>query len=100
MATAHQIRHHLLRRSKRQILEDLEATAPNLRGDLVRKALKLAEADTLLQATLLHKLHGRLARVLVVRGDEEHVGVAHLLDDVRHIAVVAIVCALDGVPHG
>jgi len=67
---------------------------------LVRKAFKLAEADALLQAALLHKLHGRLARVLVVRGDEEHVGVGHLLDNVRHIAVVAIVCALDGVPYG
>ena len=30
LATAHEIWHYLLGRSKRQILEDLEATAPNL----------------------------------------------------------------------
>jgi hypothetical protein len=100
LATAHEVRHHLLGRSKGQILIDRKALARQLTRDLVRETSELTEAHPLeiFKATLGRQALGDVASLDVVRGHEDHVLLLHVLDDVLHAVIVTLMSAFNVIP--
>lgn len=74
----------------------------NIASDLVREALELAEANTVLvlKVKLFAEGHGEFAGIGVMRSDKEHITAfgPHVPDNVFHAVVVARVSVFDGVP--
>ena len=56
------------------------------------------DAVVALEVELFGEAHAAVARLVVVRGDEEHVLLGHVADDVLHRVVVAGMSVLDAVP--
>ena len=96
LAASDQIWHHLLSWTKWHIFVHLEALLSDIAGDLVRESNELAEANAvcLFQPELIAQLHGQVAGVGVVRGNEDAVIRLHAPHNVLERRIIAGVSLL------
>ena len=96
LAASDQIWHHLLSWAKWHIFVHLEALLSDITGDLVRESDELAEANAVrvFQPELFAQLHGHVAGVGVMGGNEDAVICLHAPHNVLEVLIITGVSLL------
>jgi len=97
LTTADQVGHNLLGWTKWNILVDFVAVLSKFASYLVGKASELSKHDSIvsLKAAFIDQACCNVNRLSIVRSNQHHVFISHVVDYVAHIIVVALVGVLN-----